>query len=290
MTWIVAGNTPFSPFMAGDVRVTFPGGVWRDCLLKIHPVALSVVGGFSGSVIAGFELLHVIRIRFGTEQRGLRIAALDWMPRVMRVAFSGLPTVEQKLRCSLMFIGLHPTRDVIPNSGIAEPETFRFSSPKFEPERAHSYAGFFAIGSGNDVEAYRREASSAAGSGYLKDTYRAFGWTGPAQMLADRLQRVVGSSPTSTVSPFFVYAAVSRAGPVIEPHNYTERIGDGPEREVKVPPVARTYAEYLDYCRREGLGTAEAVAGGVCPGCLAEIERRLADRAPRGAAVGRARV
>jgi hypothetical protein len=37
--------------------VTFAIGVWRDGLLKIHPVGPSVIGGFAGSVYAAFSLL-----------------------------------------------------------------------------------------------------------------------------------------------------------------------------------------------------------------------------------------
>jgi hypothetical protein len=257
MTWVVAGNTAFCPFIAADVRVTFPKGYYRDCLLKIHPVAPNVIGGFSGLVRAGFALLDVVRQRFRADQRGLRAAAIDWMPRLLSREFAPFLRTKPDERCDILFIGVHPTLDTIPT--IRQPEPFRFKSPRFEPERARPPASFFGIGTGTKVDAYVREASSAAGDGYMQSAFRALGWTGPAQMLAQRLQMVVSSSPDPTVSPHFTFGTVWREGMLIAPDNYTAPGPDGTEREVNVPPLAMNYAEFCKCCEREGLGAVASV-------------------------------
>jgi hypothetical protein len=258
MTWVVAGNTAFCPFIAADVRVTFPKGYYRDCLLKIHPVAPDVIGGFSGLVRAGFTVLDAVRKRFLADQRGLRAAALDWMPRLMVREFAPFLSANPKEQCNLLFIGVHPTLEFIPT--IRQPETFRFRSPRFEPERARQPATFFGIGSGTEVDAFAREASSAAGDRYMQSTFRAFGWTGPAQMLAQRLQMVVSSTPAEKkVSPHFTFGTVWRDGMLIAPDNYTVPGPDGAEREVSVPPLATNYAEFCKYCDREGLAAVASI-------------------------------
>ena len=91
--------------------------------------ALDVIGGFSGSVCAGFASLRGIATRFRAEERGVRAAAFDWMPRVLPGAFRSLPTPEQRLRCDLVFIGVHPTLDVIPSICPAG----QHSTPKHRP-------------------------------------------------------------------------------------------------------------------------------------------------------------
>jgi hypothetical protein len=261
VTWVVAGNSAFFPLMVGDVRVTFTTREGQrfehDCLQKIYPLAPNLVAGFAGSVRAGMFMLEALRLQLDQKQlHSLPQMAHTWLPRELRRMFRKLGTDDRSAGCQLMFISAHPELD----QGAPEwprPHTCRLVAPDFEPEMSTGRA-FLSIGSGQNVEAYRAAAEKVV-EGFQLEMSVTGGWHLPAQSLADYLHWTVNRSPTAGVSSHFVYATVFREGFIIAPHSYTVHEGDGRKRFVGPPPLARSYAEFVAYCRANGIG-ATAVA------------------------------
>lgn len=263
MTWIVAGSGLIYPFIAGDVRVTFRlqdgSQAERDCLQKIHPVARNILGGFAGSVRGGFLLLHAIRQQlYDHHWYSLPKMTYQWLPRFMRRVFKALPPQEQLLGNQLIIVGAHPelTRGAL---RIPMCHTFRFSAPDFDPESTKGVE-CVGIGSGEAVERYRDAATKVSNEFWFHQTVRV-GLKWPAHTMASTLHKIVSDDPFPGISPWFLYGSVSLAEFLIEAFEYTE-YGPSGTTEHRLPPIARNYQEFVQYCGQVGVAAEAAVATG----------------------------
>lgn len=153
MTWGIGGAEHLSgAVLVADVRVTFRGtGQQRDMLKKIHQVAPNIVCGFAGSVQIGFDMVRSLHEYIVDSSGGLclptgRLVHRWW--RTARRAWKHADSEAQKLGCSLIVAGAQPRR------GFIHPNTaYKLRAPEFSPERIRREP--VAIGSGNNVEAYR---------------------------------------------------------------------------------------------------------------------------------------
>ena len=261
MTWVVAGNGAIYPFIAGDVRVTFCSDdgqrTERDCLQKIHPLTRNILGGFAGSVRAGFFLLQVIRRQMYEEHwYSLPKITRRWMTRLMRRAFADLPANERSAGSQWIMVGAHPDLTRGPFK-IPRAHTYRFSSPTFEPEETIGVE-CLGIGSGDTVVQYRDAASQLSKDFVLHQT-STMGLKWPAHTMAATLHSTVSGAPMPGISPYFLYGSVSLTEVLIEAFEYEERRPEG-TRLHRLPPIARTYDEFIKYCGSEGLSAEAAIA------------------------------
>ena len=265
VTWIVGVPSPFGHAMlVSDVCVTFPGRRDRetkyvDCLQKVYPLARFVLGGFSGSVRIGFEMLGQFSKRLNklSAQNGVDIdvAANIWLPRMARHIFGSSDEREKVLGCSIILAWVHPTRD---RPALSSPWSYVhvFSSPRFSPSKA-AEVGALSIGSGARVSEYVNTVME------ICQEHQFLRWslerdkmdaTFLSAVLRDRLEK----SPSPGISHFFQMAVVTRGPWSIGNNERLAVLPDGTKMEEQFPPIARSYGEFVKICKSRGLAAAAA--------------------------------
>lgn len=266
MTWIVGVPSPFGhAILVSDICVTFPGRHDRktqyvDCLQKVYPLERFVLGGFSGSVRIGFEMLGQFSRRLNklSTQNGVDvgIAANTWLPRMARHIFSSFDKREKVLGCSIILAWVHPTRD---RPALSSPWSYVhvFNSPTFSPVRA-AEVGALSIGSGSGVSAYVNTVKEICQDDQFlrwsleRDRMDA---TFLSSVLRDRIEKY----PSPGISNFFQMAVVTRGPWSIGSNERLTVLPDGTKLEEQFPPIVRSYGEFVKMCESRGL-IAEAAS------------------------------
>lgn len=261
MTWIIGSAALFgSAILVSDICVTFTkeDGAQRhiDCLQKIYPLGRFVIGGFSGSVRIGFDILEVLQREFSNGPPGaaldMNIVAHTWLPRVVRRVFRNAPEPEQRLRSSIILASAHPSK----NRGDAPwplTDIHILSSPDFAPVVAAPLE-IVAIGKGNSVSAYM-DAIRALSSdvGFLKASMDS--QDGQASLLAHMVSRTIDNGPVPGVSTMFQFGVITRGHYTIHDHEYTVHQTAGQNIKRTFPRIARGSEEF-EILSRELLCTA----------------------------------
>jgi hypothetical protein len=257
MTWVIGGAGLWSPFIAGDICVTWRHAgrdVTKNCLQKIYPVSENILGGFAGSVSIGFDVLSEIRKR-AVDARSLRIMARTWLPRLMRYRFNLATDEHRKHRSQILLVGYHPDFELAPN--IWQVYAFRFSSPRFEPVSARRNH-CLGIGSGQAVEELRL-AMESAHAGLSQSRMNAGNPYFLPQMMAARLRELLLKNPQTGVSEWFVYGTVMPQGLDIQPFSCNINSPTGVET-IAAPPIARSAEEFRIFAAKQGLRAEAATA------------------------------
>jgi hypothetical protein len=222
-----------------DVRVPFSDGSQRDIVQKAY-----------GLQPGAWEPIEV---------------ANHWKTIATGI-FSAAHPDEQAGQSHIMLVGISHEADPatvhIPNV-VQGPRAIiiRMRSPNFEPEITSRRLSVERIGSGAGVVRYTELMQSYfdIGSDTLKAETAAFGmWP---RMLGHGVMRVVEDNPIDGISPH-VHILVCRSGDIIAMANDSRKFpqdGSGPI-EFKMPPVARSYSEFLAMCQADGIGARGAVA------------------------------
>ncbi|HVY31552.1 MAG TPA: hypothetical protein VHB79_33600 [Polyangiaceae bacterium] len=219
MTWIVAGNTNFgAAYVAADIRVTFTNGEHLDCLQKIHRICNHVLAGFSGSVKLGFGMIRALRAGTQTlppeRALDLEFVAATGLARKLRRAFLQIEASDEdrRLGCSLVLAARRPRQSNEASPG--RPTVVGvLRAPNFDPVLTRGIDPL-AIGSGSDVELYRRSMSVMGKIAWLGD--QPMGVLS-AMLCAHQLQQAVRSVPQNGVSPLFTAGTVENGNAEVLP-------------------------------------------------------------------------
>lgn len=260
MTWVIGTTSLFGhAILAADVCVTYtkPDGRYEyvDCLQKIYPLGRFVLGGFSGSVKIGFEILGSLNTRFNAipenHAMDLDVAADAWLPGMLKQAFDSFGDKEKALGCSIILEWVHPTRNRdIPWSWVC-PWSYinTYSSPEFSPLRDRPLE-VLAIGSGAAVTHYMEIARNVCSHGTI------IGWSHGGKRAAAILATVLGheleKKPVPGISKFFQIGLIARGtkGSIVH-HDWGQ---------IRFPVIARNYPEFEQICRKWGYSAEAATA------------------------------
>lgn len=282
MTWIVGGPGFVSPFLAGDICVTFQHANGRrdtlDCLQKIYPLGRNVLAGFAGSVDIGLRMLTMIARDPTVAYLNLPRLAVKWFPRFARRFFREAPRSLQKLGCEILMVGIHPNlqRHLMP---FRRTDAVRFVAPDFEPEdMTTNEFNVLGIGSGQVLDELRAAALAAVRSnGFHRTEEFQFaggpvnrdgdlmlqlrgGFAGPAAKMAFALRHALTKCPAPGVSEWFVYGSVSLTDPpIIEAPVYASVTRDGAQSRLAPPPFVAGLEAYLRFLTANGLAATAGV-------------------------------
>lgn len=256
MTWIIGSAALFgSAILVSDICATFTNkdGTKRhvDCLQKIYYLGPHVIGGFSGSVRIGFDILEILRREFSTgpTDTGLdtNIAAHTWLSRVIRRVFRNAPECEKKLSSSIILASAHPNK----NRGDAPwpwTDIHIFSSPNFDPVMAAPME-IVAIGKRNAMSAYMDALRLlSTDPGFLRAAMNND--DGQASLLAHMVSSTLSNSPIPGVSTMFQFGVITRGKYTIHDHEYTMRQPDGQKIDIVFPRIARGKEEFETLIRK----------------------------------------
>jgi hypothetical protein len=258
--------------MAADIQVTFSDGTRRDCLRKLYTLGRFVLAGytlgrfvlagFSGSVFIGMTFIEYLtrQLALIPDGKAWDILAINsmWLPRLLRRLYSSCPQQEQALGVSLMLASADPQRK-LGESPWARTYLFVYRSPKFEPVPLTNLREAMSIGCGNNVTEYVARLSEYVSSFEFAQMIEG-GAMAQARTLADHLRASVEENPTAGISPHFHAGIVTPGSCIVVPHEYDEYPGTGPPRQVRHPPVASSYADFVRMARESGIAEAGAAA------------------------------
>jgi len=262
MTWIIGAAAALGYAVGiSDVRVTFHDGSERDCLQKIYPISRFIAAGFAGSVRIGFSMMNTLTHHLRDLPDGTA-----WLPEdvaddfgeLAKQVFSVSEATEQVLHCHLMLLGAHPTEDVgIP--GYALCSVYVLRSPDFVPQQAR-IGEVVSIGSGSTVAPYQEVLA-----GFSADTLSLLrGEVAGAGMGAFDLtfvvQKTIEKNPTPGVSSHAHLCRVRRGSVDIMPNDEDRYPPTGEKIEIRMPPVATTWDEFV----RMVTANRESPHGAVC--------------------------
>ncbi|MFZ3073086.1 MAG: hypothetical protein WA162_07565 [Thermodesulfobacteriota bacterium] len=264
MTWVVGGTTLFGYGVAiSDIRVTFQKAdgeiTYIDCLQKVYPVGNFLVAGFAGSVRVGFELIEDMRRFLSPNPPDMswipEWVAVNWRRRGRKI-FSMAPLNEQKLSSSILLVGIHPTHNLGDGrspKGVA----CVFKSPEFEPE-FYEVNKFVSIGSGTEVEQYKKRLHDSTqifdNSAIMMEAGRRGGW---GYTIGDHLKMTLKKHREVTVSEHVQTFIVER-GKMYISNNETTAITAKGHVKFEMPPLAKSYGEFVELGEREKVSTSLA--------------------------------
>jgi hypothetical protein len=245
MTWIIGASAPAGYGVGlSDIRVTFPDGSEKDCLQKLYPMSRFIAAGFAGSVRIGFAMLDALALLLRDLPEGAA-----WYPEEVadcfqdsaRQVFQAAPQREQMGGSHLMLLGAHPTEDLgIP--GWARCSTHILRSPDFVPQLAPT-GKVVSIGSGSTVEPYQKvlDGFSSNVSSLLRGEER--GARSGFLILSMAIQKTIEQNPTAGISPHAHICVVRRGSVEVGTNDETRYPSSGEVIEIKMPPVATSWAE-----------------------------------------------
>ncbi len=257
VTWVIGmAEHPSGAVLVADVRVTFKGsGVECDMLQKIHPVAPNMACAFAGSVRFGFEMVESLRTYIAAGSWGAcpptgRIVRTWW--RHARRAWTQVDAEDKMLGCSLIIAGAQAHHGFV-HKNIA----YRLRHPKFELERIDREPR--AIGSGNQVEAYRKLLGQSGFEWYQQ--YQQYPQlmqpgAGPLAPFGAILADAVTKNPAKGVSPH-LHLCVVRCNDIQWGTNDTTLKNGQPW---SMPPVADTWKAFQALADKVGAASETAAA------------------------------
>ena len=257
MTWVVGTSCRFGWAAGfGDIRVTFPNGVERDGIQKIHPVGRYIGAGFSGSVRIGFSMLSGLSQLLHGDEPGMAwdlSQVAEWWPQDARGIWERSPDLEKSARSELMLFGVDPIR----GNPWAKPYVYVFRSPEFAPTPT-ALTGMLetcSIGRGAGIKTYCEAIQNLAADEdliRLEAGHPAGIVSGIDRRITERLEAL----PIPGISPH-LHVCIAFRDRINCGTNDRRYIGRPPETHFVMPPVARSYAEF----NRMFGGTANAVEG-----------------------------
>jgi hypothetical protein len=265
VTWIIGAASLFGyGAVISDVEVTLRTGERRRALQKAFHLGNSLVGGFAGSVLIGFRLLENLRanLELPVEQRAThawdpRFVANEWSPIARRI-FDNASQSERKLGSQFLLVGVSPSED----RGVANAPIvylIRFVSPEFKPGFIRRTQVMCSIGSGTAVRPYIQELRPQLDIHSSLNMMEMAGQGGWAHALSYSMSRMIRAYPTAGISPNLHTLVVGHG--IRSVANNDEKIiyADGSKLEMKMPLVAKTYAEFEKLIRSEGDDAAAAM-------------------------------
>lgn len=266
MTWIVGASSLFGyGVMISDVRVTFSDGSEADMLRKAYKVAPFILAGFAGSVRIGMQLVgNLQRCLDQPELEGAQMAwqpdvvLNDWHPYAAEI-FKQASDDERACGSQLVVVGVSPTKNmgaaVFPKIYVA-----KLTYPDFTPQYADGGFKVVHIGSGSAEQHYTSALSEHFRLDASSLQAEMGGFTSWSQVLGHSVSLLVRERPTPGIGAHVNIDTV-RLGAFFS-GNSDERIHkrDGCIVEVKMPPIASTFDEFLSLCDAQGKAASASVA------------------------------
>jgi len=227
------------------------GTVCRRCI----PWDRWVAGGFAGSVQLGFLLLEDLSRGLARIHPGHAVApvplALKWHRRARRFFRHADPRLQDP-GCQILLAGVSP-RQNNGDSPWALSHAIAMRSPDFTPEFAR-FDRCVSIGSGASFEPYKPA---------LEDTFALAQMEvgmpgGSGIMLLTRVWATLEQHPLVGVSRHAHLMMVERGAIKIHTSDRTEVRADGTEILHRMPPVARSWPEFVAAVTGQGLPIAAA--------------------------------
>ena len=259
MTWVVGAASLGYAVGISDVRVTFKGGLEKDCLQKLYPVSRFIAIGFAGSVKIGFAMVEALAILLREPAHGtawIPDEVADCFSDAAKMVFENYPD-EKKSRSHLMLLGAHPVNDSIPGNAICSVHVLK--SPDFVPELA-PVGEVVSIGSGGIVASYAATLKSFTTDPLSLMKMLQAGPTMGALPLIHATQATVERNPTPGISPHMHVCTVRRAFMQVSPNDEDRYLPSGEKIEIRMPPVATTWSEF----KRRVSADGNSAEGAVC--------------------------
>lgn len=260
MTWVVAKSfvTGYVAVLS-DVQVTWNnGGIRKDCLKKVYPVAPNMVAGFSGSIDIGFcllnDLANFIQSKSKSNEHLMpRSVGHGWHRRAKKI-FELQPKNLRKLGVQILLAGTSPkerTGDLnVDRTDIVVISNKNSFKPSFIPQMKTA-----SIGSGSSFDSYINFMNDADGVDNMSAFLNAetkFGGAGEnfAFMASIHMQ----SNQMKGVSKMVHCTLVSTNDIRQFPLDFNTYKGEE-KIEHRMPKVCENYVEFLAYEKKLRLGT-----------------------------------
>jgi hypothetical protein len=247
MTWIIGASTVMGYAVGiSDIRVTFADGSEKDCLQKLYPMSRFIAAGFAGSVWIGFAMLDAMA--YLLKDLPERSA---WHPQEVADCFQDLalqvfqaaPQPEQILQSHLILLGAHPTEDMgIP--GCARCSVYILKSPSFVPQLGR-IGEVVSIGSGTTVASYQKVLDGFSSNVLSLLHGEEMGMEMGFLSLSMVVQKTIEQNPAAGISPHAHICVVRRASIRVGTNDENRYPPSGGVIEIRMPPVATTWAEFL---------------------------------------------
>lgn len=267
VTWICAvSNIIGSCGLYSDVQVTFPNGSAKDLVQKAFPITDSLAAGFAGSVRIGFSLLDSLAsfLQFPPGADPNEIGwdplwvSLNWAP-IARPVFERAPLAERRLGARLLIAAASPNQ----NCGLGPKFYFtRFASPDFKPGIMAKPFKICSIGSGSTIPVYHdtlRPLFRWAGHVTSLQAEARGGPHGWVRNLSFRISHRLMYHPRAGISRHMHTIIIGRRMLIAENNDENIYKGDDPPIEIRMPPVARSYAEFESLAIASGNEAAAAI-------------------------------
>jgi hypothetical protein len=251
MTWVIGASSIFGTgALISDTRVRFTDGTTAELLQKAYPVSNYIAAGFAGSVRIGFELIDSLRSAMvvpdgtGPYAWDPRPVAVHWRATAQQI-FRDAPAEERSLGSQVLLVGPSPTEHMgapqFPRMEIA-----RATSPDFTPRFSKPALAVRHIGSGGRVSDYKRaikplfRLSSGIHKAHIAGIHE---W---ARQLAFSITITVRDYPNHGISEHFHVVAVRLGDMAVFTNDMTTYLKDDTSLALKMPPVARSWPEFVD--------------------------------------------
>jgi hypothetical protein len=247
MTWIVGAAAALGYAVGiSDIRVTFSDGSERDCLQKIYPMSRFIAAGFAGSVRIGFAMLNALAHSLRDLPDGqayIPQEVADTLSLLARDVFRRSPDAEKKLGSHLILLGAHPT-DHMGAPGWSRCSVHILESPNFEPE-AGNMGQVVSIGCGSVIPLYEQMLAGFTANPLSLLQGEVMGAKMGFVTLSMVMQKTVEKNPVPGISPHTHICVVRRGSVEIGSNNHDQYPQSGEKIEFRMPPVATTWAEFV---------------------------------------------
>ncbi|MGH8586195.1 MAG: hypothetical protein ACREWE_08460 [Gammaproteobacteria bacterium] len=260
VTWVFGNATILgSAISVADIQVTVNDDT-IDCLRKLYALDHNVLGGFAGDVLAGFTILASLQRYLHGHEDVLEMSQVyEALSTLAKDEFSRLDARNQAGGSEILLAGASTVKEAVYGSRA---DVGRFVYPDFEPEIVPR-GEWASIGSGSDVESYRRELQAVPGDearGLMPLEANSPGGFANA-MTISIIDNVFNMPPVDGVSKHFHVGTVFAHGCTIRRSDRTYFPGDGPPQRVAMPEVADSWpalTRLLERLMGRAVGAAQA--------------------------------
>jgi hypothetical protein len=265
MTWII-GTAAYwgAAVLVSDIRVTFvyPDGreEHEDFLQKIYPLGRQVIGGFSGSVTIGFQIVDALKNDIAHLSKNaacnINILANKNWPRLARHIFEKSEKGEKDLGSEIIIASAHPQLN-FGETQFARINIHIFRAPEFKPFNVERNK-VVSIGNGSVVAPYMDFLATLERDRSLVQ----LGANSPrslASTISFRMMRTIETYPEKFISKYLQFGIVRRDEatvanmdfigsdkPLMPFHTYHERPA-GTVTQVKLSPLVKNLKDFENY-------------------------------------------
>lgn len=252
MTWVIGAATTFGyGVVLSDTCVTYELEGQKktvDAVQKAFLLGPSIVGGFAGSIMIGFQMMDSLRKFLKIpEEDGDCVWDPSWVAQnwcqMAKEVFAKAPKKAQEAHSHIILAGAHPIEDVGP-AGFARIYIIVLKSPDFIPRVVQGQ--FLTIeGIGSGVEVYEKKVKKILETPYEMAKMEVGFPGGMGSILSNRITQHLIQHSATGISPHMHVFIIRRTTYSERANNFTEFRKDGTKVEFKMPTVAKNYEGLL---------------------------------------------